>query len=142
MIDRDRRCELLAAAEPDALAELAERCLADGPEPTVLSGPEVGVVALQVREPVVGERFYLGEVLVTQVEIALDGTRSWAMRSGSDKAATLAAAVLDAEVEAGRSLAPDVLELCRTTEMALAGDDAAEWSEIAPTEVQFEELDL
>lgn len=140
-LKRERRCELLAASEPEALTQLAELCLAGGLEPTVLSGPEVGVVALQVREPVAAERFYLGEILVTRVEIAVEGTRSWAMRPGSDEAATVAAAVLDAEVEADRPLAAEVLELCWATERALALQDAAEWSEIAPTEVLFEELD-
>lgn len=140
-VDRDRRCELLAAAEPEALTRLAELCLEDGARPTVLAGPEVGAVAVQVREPIVGERFYLGEALVTQVEIELDGARGWAMRMGSDRVATLAAALLDAEVEAGRPRAAEVLDLCRITEQNLADADATEWADIAPTEVVFEELD-
>lgn len=140
-LSRERRCALLAAAEAEALVALAEGCLADGAQPTVLAGPEVGVIALQVREPIVGERFYLGEALVTRAEVALDGSRGWAMRLGGDRLAALAAAVLDAEVEAGRPRAGEVLELCRATEHVQAVADAAEWADLAPTEVQFEELD-
>jgi alpha-D-ribose 1-methylphosphonate 5-triphosphate synthase subunit PhnG len=138
---RERRCELLAAAAPSDLVELAERCLDDGSQPTVLAGPEVGVIALQVREPIAAERFYVGEVLVTQAEVAVGDGRGWAMRMGGDRVATLAAAVLDAEVEAGRPRAREVLDLCRATERRLRADETREWDELAATEVHFEELD-
>jgi alpha-D-ribose 1-methylphosphonate 5-triphosphate synthase subunit PhnG len=142
--DRDRRCELLAVADPAALKQLAERCLDQGPPVTVLSGPEIGAVALQVREPVAHERFYLGEALVTRVEVDADGSRGWAMRMGTDRLATLAAAILDATAAsegASRSLAAEIDELCRATEDELAAADSEEWAELALTEVQFEELD-
>lgn len=138
---RERRCELLAAAEGGVVVELAERFVADGASVTVLAGPEVGVVALQVREPVVRERFHLGEVLVTQAEVDVDGTRGWAMRMGTDRVATLAAAVLDAVATRASSPPPEIEALCDTTEAALDAADAEEWAELAPTEVQFEELD-
>lgn len=140
-LDRDRRCELLAATDAPGLVTLAERCLDDGATVTVVAGPEVGTVALQVRDPIVGERFFLGEALVTRVEVGLDGARGWAMRMGSDRVAALAAAVLDAEVEAGRPRAGEVDALCRSTDRALAAAADAEWDDLAPTEVRFEELD-
>lgn len=140
-LGRERRCELLAAADVDGLVALAERCLDDGADVTVLAGPDVGTVALQVREPIVGERFFVGDALVTRAEVALDGARGWSMRMGSDRVATLAAAVLDAEVEARRPRAAEVVDLCLATEQALAAADHAEWADLAPTEVQFEELD-
>lgn len=137
---RERLSELLASAEPAALAALAERCLA-GDEPTLVAGPEVGMVMLQVREPVAQERFYLGEVLVTRAEVDLGGARGWAMVMGSDRVRALAAAVCDAEVQAGRARACDVLALCEATAQAAAEAAEAEWAELAPTEVSFEELD-
>jgi len=138
---RERRSELLAVADEGPLVALAERCLDEGTAVTVLAGPEVGVVALQVREPIARERFHLGEALVTQVEVDVDGHRGWAMRLGDDRVATLAAAVLDAVAAAGHRLAAEVDALCATTETARHAADAAEWADIAPTEVRFEELD-
>ncbi|CAN5702112.1 hypothetical protein BH20ACT2_BH20ACT2_06840 [soil metagenome] len=138
---RERRAELLAAVEPGSLVALAERCLADGVTPRVLAGPEVGMVMLQVREPVAKERFYLGEVLVTRAEVELGGRRGWAMVMGSDRVRALAAAICDAEVEADRPCAPDVLALCEHTAAEEAASDRAERAELAPTEVAFEELD-
>jgi alpha-D-ribose 1-methylphosphonate 5-triphosphate synthase subunit PhnG len=137
----ERRAELLAATDAAPLVALAERCLEDGDDPVVVRGPEVGMVMLTVREPVARERFHLAEVLVTRAEVELDGVRGWSMRPGDDRVATLAAAVLDAEVEAGRPLAGAVLELCAVTERARAAADAAEWAELEPTAVAFEELD-
>lgn len=137
----ERRAELLAAADPEPLIALAERCLDDGTRPVVVRGPEVGMVMLTVREPVARERFHLGEVLVTRAEVELDGARGWSLRPGDDRLAALAAAVCDAEVEAGRPRSADVVALCRLTERARAEADAAEWAELGPTAVSFEELD-
>jgi alpha-D-ribose 1-methylphosphonate 5-triphosphate synthase subunit PhnG len=135
------RAELLARADPDALISLAERCLASGPPPTVTVAPEVGTVVLEVREPVAHHRFHLAEVLACRAEVHLAGGRGWAMRLDDDREATLAAAVCDAEVDAGRPLAGDVEHLCRITEDRLRREQEQEWAELAPTEVTFEELD-
>lgn len=137
----ERRAELLARTPADALVALAERCVAAGPAPTVISGPEVGMVMMTVREPIARERFHLGEVLVTRAEVELDGHRGWSMRMGDDRLATLAAAVLDAEVEGQRPGAPDVLQLCRLTEQLELDRSEAEWDELGPTRVNFDEID-
>ena len=62
------------------------------------------------------------------------------MRLGTDRVATLAAAVCDAVAAAGGALAQDVDLLCATTERRRAERRDAEWDEIAPTVVSFEEL--
>ncbi|MGH9185365.1 MAG: phosphonate C-P lyase system protein PhnG [Acidimicrobiales bacterium] len=136
----ERRTELLAIADRDALVGLAQRCL-PAREVEMTLPPETGTLLLEVREPVVGERFHLGEVLVTRAEVRVGTAAGWAMRMGDDRAATLAAAVCDAEVEAGRPLAGEVLALCDATKRAERAARAAERAELAPTEVCFEELD-
>lgn len=141
-LTRERRCELLAVAEPGAVVAVADRCLADGADPTVLVGPDVGMVMVDVAEPVCGDRFYLGEVLVTRAEVAVGGARGWSMRMGSDRLATLAAAICDAEVEAGRARAAEVDALCHRTAADVASADARELAAVAATEVHFEEMDL
>lgn len=137
---REQRCALLAEAERDELVDLADECLADNVAVRVLTGPLVGVVVAQVREPVLAERFLLGDVLACRAEVELAGQRGWSMRLGDDRAATLAAAVLDAEVEAVRPGADQVADLCHTVARRRAEREAAEWAEIAPTIVEFEEL--
>jgi alpha-D-ribose 1-methylphosphonate 5-triphosphate synthase subunit PhnG len=138
--NRDRRAELLAAAGRGALVALADRAI-EAEVPLLVSGPEVGMVMLQVREPVCEERFYLGEVLVTRAEVELRGTRGWAMRMGEDREATLAAALLDAEVESCGPLTDEVLDMLATVADRLRRERAADWAELAPTEVRFDGLD-
>jgi alpha-D-ribose 1-methylphosphonate 5-triphosphate synthase subunit PhnG len=139
-LSRAERCGLLAEAEPGELRALADACLADGVEVRVLVAPEVGCVSTQVREPVAGERFLIGDVLACRAEVELAGHRGWAMRLGDDRAAVLAAAVLDAEAEASRPWAPAIDELCREVARRRVQHDEREWAELAPTVVQFEEL--
>jgi alpha-D-ribose 1-methylphosphonate 5-triphosphate synthase subunit PhnG len=141
-LSADERAELLAAAHHDELVPLAERLFTDGvlSELTVVKPPQVGLVLLQVREPVAEERFYLGEVLVTDCTVELHGHAGWSMRGGDDRAASLAAAILDAVVASGDENAPRVEALCQAVAERRAGEHAAEWDEIAATTVQFEEL--
>jgi alpha-D-ribose 1-methylphosphonate 5-triphosphate synthase subunit PhnG len=139
-LTRERRSELLALAEPDALIALAERCI-DGSDTRVTAGPEVGMVVLQVREPVEATRFHLGEVLVTRAEVTHGGVRGWAIRAGDEPLATVAAAVCDAEAAADGPRRPEIDVLCHMTERAERERRAAEWAELEATIVDFEELD-
>jgi alpha-D-ribose 1-methylphosphonate 5-triphosphate synthase subunit PhnG len=137
---REERAGLLALATTAELVALADGCLADGTQLTVLVPPEVGCVATEVLEPVGLERFLLGDVLACRAEVELAGSRGWAMRLGDDRMAVLAAAVCDAEAEAGRPMAVEVAALCRRVAEREAAAEAAEWVELAPTVVAFEEL--
>ncbi|WP_082984413.1 phosphonate C-P lyase system protein PhnG [Mycobacterium sp. 1465703.0] len=139
-LGRAKRCGLLALAQADELKELADACLSDGVDVRVLVAPEVGFVSAQVREPVADERFLLGDVLACRAEVEMAGHRGWAMRLGDDRAAVLAAAVLDAEVEASRAHAAEVDRLCRAVAVRQAEREDREWAELAPTIVEFEEL--
>lgn len=155
VLDREQRAEMLAVADPTEIVDLAERALAVGEireELVVIQPAETGMVMLQVREPVCSERFHLGEVVVTRAEVAIGSAHGWSMRLGSDRHAALGAAICDAvaELVAARStgataavvgVASEVDELCRRTRDQ--GDTARrrEWDELAPTVVQFEELD-
>ncbi len=139
-MQREDRMALLAVAEPTELVELADACLSDGATPHVLLAPEVGCVATQVAEPVAGERFLLGDVLACRAEVELGGARGWAMRLGDDRAAVLAAAICDAEVQARRPRATDVVAMCGRAAQRMAVAESAEWALLAPTVVEFEEL--
>lgn len=140
-ITRAERTELLSAADPDELRSTAEQCLSVLGAPTVVRPPETGVIVLQVREPVVGDRFQLGEFVTTQAEVVLAGAPGWSCRPGTDRVASLAAAVCDAAADASDDTAPIVDELLRRTTAHLAHDADAARRRLAPTVVEFEELD-
>jgi alpha-D-ribose 1-methylphosphonate 5-triphosphate synthase subunit PhnG len=136
----NRRAELLAVAEESELVALADRCLEGAPGTRVIEPPTIGTIPLCVREPVVGDRFILADVLATQAEVEHRGQRGWAMRLGHDTEATLAAAICDAEAASGTGLAREVDLLCRRAERSRADEAAREWAELARTEVHFQEL--
>ena len=140
-LDRAQRCGLLAVAEPDELRVLADACLADGVDVRVLVAPEVGCVSTQVREPVAGERFLIGDVLACRAEVELAGQRGWAMRLGRRPCVRCSPrrCWTPRRRRAGPRAA-DVDELCRAVARRQADRDEREWAELAPTIVEFEEL--
>lgn len=140
-MDAEERAEMLALADRDQLVALAEACLAEHGDPVVLVPPEVGLVVLQVREPVCEERFHLGEVVVTRAEVTMGGARGWAMRMGTDRVAALAAAVCDAVATTGGALADEVVAICASTRRTRATVERDQWRELRRTEVHFQELD-
>ncbi|MBM7789399.1 phosphonate C-P lyase system protein PhnG [Tenggerimyces flavus] len=138
----DQRAELLAAASPDEVVPVAERLVESGVlgDVAVLAGPEIGMVMMQVREPVVEERFYLGEVLVTSCTVEVAGATGWCVRAGDDRVATLAAALLDGAAAAALPAAAEVETLCQAVADRRERALAAEWAALEPTIVAFEEL--
>jgi len=139
-MSREERLALLAGASCDELIDAADACLAAASSFAVVTPPAVGCVPAQVRDPVLRQRFFLGDVLACTAEVELDGTRGWAMRLGDDRAAALAMAVLDAAAACSPDLAREVDALCARTAERDREADAVEWAELSPTIVQFEEL--
>lgn len=143
-LTRCQRIGLLCQSEPQALADLAMKCLDhsenEGLNLTVIHHPEVGSITMTVREPVECSRFHLTDVLVSRAEVEHRGVRAWAMVMGEELEAALAAAILDAEVEAQGPLTNEVRALCLDTQKAQDKAAEQEWQELEPTIVNFEEV--
>ena len=141
--DRNRRFSIMAqaGAEAERLMILAEQVLVvSGESVTVVTPPRVGMMMLRLREPVHGSTFNAGEVLVTEARIALGEHQGYAMQLGRAPELTLAAAVLDAAVEAAHPLTPDILVGLATLEAAERTRQLAAWGEVAATRVAFDEM--
>jgi alpha-D-ribose 1-methylphosphonate 5-triphosphate synthase subunit PhnG len=143
-LTRQERWALLAAAGSRELIEVADACLGAADAFAVIAAPQVGCVSVQVREPILKQRFLLGDVLASRAEVELNGARGWALRLGDDRAAALAMAIIDAAAErpadASDSVAAAIDRLCAELAGRLRQEEAAEWAELAPTVVEFEEL--
>lgn len=139
--DRTARSTWLARADATALNALADDLLGRFEPPLIVRAPEVGVVMMQVREPVCAERFHIGEVVVTQAEVDWGEATGWAMRLGTDRVATLSAALCDAAAEFDADAGAEVEALCAATRARLIRDRDEEWAALAATSVRFEELD-
>lgn len=139
-LSRTTRGELLAVADATALKQMAQRCLTAGIHARLIGEPTTGLVMMRVRQPIAHDSFYLDEALVTTAEVAIEDHEGWSMRLGDDRATTLAAAICDAVVECGHPLGVDVEALCHQTRDARSASRAGETVVLAPTAVQFEEL--
>ncbi|MEV0621391.1 phosphonate C-P lyase system protein PhnG [Nonomuraea sp. NPDC050404] len=137
---REDVCSELNQLESAEVIALAAACVGDGGDLVVTRPPTVGTVVTQVREPVAEQRFILADVLACQAEVTLRGHQGWAMRMGSDRLATLAAAICAAEYEGDGPLATEVVALCRAGRRRREDERAAEWERLSPTIVEFEEI--
>jgi alpha-D-ribose 1-methylphosphonate 5-triphosphate synthase subunit PhnG len=137
---REQVCSELAMIEAAELISLASACVADAPDIVVTRPPTIGSIVAQVREPVAEQRFILADVLACQAEVMMRGHQGWAMRMGSDRLATLAAAVCAAEFESAGPHQTEIVELCVAGQRRRTETRAAEWQRLAPSVVEFEEI--
>ena len=138
VLTREERFEALAIAEEAGLVTVADRILADH-EVTVLKPPVSGAVMMRAIETAEGSVFNLGEVAVTEAEVELAGERGYCMVMGYAPQKALAGAVLDAAAEASIAVAT-IDQLLRDALRAQVEGERAEWAQLAPTRVQFDEI--
>ncbi len=136
-MNRDKRFELIARANSERICEIAERILADTAV-EVIKKPSSGMVMMRFRDTAEKCIFNLGEVLVTEAEVRIGSEPGYAMVMGRDPEAALAGAILDAAVESGHLLAPEIIDLLRDEEVRRKEELQKTWSEVATTKVDFE----
>ena len=96
-MDRQQRFEALTAIPEAAAIRLAERMLADAPGViAVITPPTVGMVMARAVDGAQGETFNLGEVLVTEARVSIDGHEGWGMVLGRAPDHAMSVAVVDA----------------------------------------------
>jgi len=138
-VERERRCEGIALADPAVLVGLADEVLVEMAV-TVTSGPTVGLLAVRVEEPFERLTFNFTEVTVSEAEVSGGGQRGYAMVVGRRPEQALAGAILDLALECGHPAANRIEAALRD---ALDGEEAriaAEWARVEPTRVNFEEM--
>jgi alpha-D-ribose 1-methylphosphonate 5-triphosphate synthase subunit PhnG len=139
-MSREELCSELSMIEASGLIALADECVAGESDVMITRPPTVGSVVAQVREPVAEQRFILADVLACSAEVSLRGHLGWGMRMGADRRAALAAAICDAEVVSAGPYATRVIDLCREGRARREAERAAEWTRLAPSIVEFEEI--
>ena len=143
-ITREEISSLLSSCDSVELVALVDSLINTGVigQIEMVRPPSTGTVQLQVREPICEERFIVGDALVTTAEVSIDGTLGWAMRTGADSGAAVAAAVADAQIaRVGLHNIPELSALVMRTKLELLAAEALEWAEISGTVIDFEELD-
>jgi alpha-D-ribose 1-methylphosphonate 5-triphosphate synthase subunit PhnG len=138
-VNRTTRCETLAQVSPDAAQRLAHSIL-DGSlgEVQIITPPTVGMLMARAVDGARAETFNLGEVVVSEARVSIAGHQGWSMVMGANAEHALAAAIVDAGIEAGHASArPITAELARLA-AELEQRLTAEIDVVAPTRVRFE----
>lgn len=68
---------------------------------TIVKEPGKTLTMIKMREPVKQSLFYLGEVIVSEAVVELDGAKGMAVTMGDDTKKTLNMAIIDAAINKG-----------------------------------------
>ena len=99
-MEKRRLSKILAKAHRDEVRQMAERIRADY-DTTVIKGPEKSLTMIKMREPVKETLFFLGEIVVCEAIVDLEGTKGMAVVMGDDFEKVLDMAVIDAACSKG-----------------------------------------
>lgn len=108
-MNKRRLSKILAKASPQQVQELAGEIKTQH-EITVVKAPEKSLAMIKMRDPVKESLFYLGEVIVSEAIVDLDGAKGTAVLMGDDYEKALDMAVIDAACNKGVFARFDVLE--------------------------------
>jgi alpha-D-ribose 1-methylphosphonate 5-triphosphate synthase subunit PhnG len=133
--DHARILDVLARADADRLAALAERVL-PGLGPVEVVQSRTGLVMLPMRDTVQGTDFHLGEVLVAEAHIRAAGTEGYGMVIGRDLNRAMAMAVVDAAASLGQT--PDIRTFLHREAALQSATDEARLREVEATRVDME----
>jgi alpha-D-ribose 1-methylphosphonate 5-triphosphate synthase subunit PhnG len=138
-MDRSARFEILTCAPRERVIAMAEALSAGLPgDIQLITTPTVGMIMARAQDGAKNEVFNLGEVLVTEARVSIDGHEGWGMVMGSSPDHALAIAIIDAALEAGQasrtSVERELLDIAAAAETAAK----AELATIASTRVMFD----
>ena len=141
IMERERRFEIMAAGPAQSLVAMTERLLEYGIDLKISRQPHPAALMLRARDTAKGELFNFGEALVTEAEVKVAGHTGCMLILGSDRMHALAGAICDAALESGHPLSPDILETLSVLSQIQQEQVAAEWAKVAPTLVNFDEME-
>jgi alpha-D-ribose 1-methylphosphonate 5-triphosphate synthase subunit PhnG len=98
--DKKRLFRILALADAQAVCGMAQKLQSEHAV-TVVKEPNKTLTMVKLRETVESGLFYLGEVIVWEAVVELDGVRGMAVTMTDSADMALAMAVIDAAVNSG-----------------------------------------
>ena len=99
-MDKKRLTKILARADKRDVAALAAGILKTH-SPVIIKQPAKTLTMIKMREPVRQSLFYIGEVIVCEAIVEIDGTQGIAVLMGDDAEKTLDMAIIDAAINKG-----------------------------------------
>lgn len=97
---KKRISRILARADREKVKEFADEIRSEC-SPVIVKAPEKSLTMIRMREPVKESIFYIGEVIISEAAVDIDGTRGIAALMGDDFDKVLDMAVIDAACSKG-----------------------------------------
>jgi alpha-D-ribose 1-methylphosphonate 5-triphosphate synthase subunit PhnG len=139
-MNRKKRTEILLKGSITVPWQLAQAILANH-EVRMVEAANSGAVMVKVRESAKGSLFYLGEVLITECKVMLDGQLGIGMVKGYDEDLAYYLAVIDAAYNAGLPETPNWTAVLLEEEKRIKRENDTLQREILKTKVNFETMD-
>ncbi|MCL1793083.1 MAG: phosphonate C-P lyase system protein PhnG [Oscillospiraceae bacterium] len=99
-MDKKRFTKILAKADKKIIAELSAE-IQKICSPVIIKEPGKTLAMIKMREPVKESLFYLGEVIVCEAIVEIEGVKGAAVLMGDDAKKTLDMAIIDAAANKG-----------------------------------------
>lgn len=136
-MEKKRLTKILANAERRDISALSADIWRSY-RPVIVKEPEKTLTMVKMREPVRQSLFYIGEVIVCEAVVEIDGVQGIAVVMGDDADRTLNMAIIDAAINKGVFTGMDTLfELEKKQNERLMKENAMHMS----TMVNFESMD-
>ena len=139
-MERARRTRILIEGSPELRQELCRRVETRRAVATV-DEPRGGLVMIKMRETAKNGLFYIGELLVTEAKVMVEGHIGIGIIAGDRSEAARELAVIDAACNARLEETLEWEGLLAEEEERIALREAAEAARIAKTRVRFESMD-
>lgn len=104
---------------------------------TVSRSPSVCLTMISAEDSLESQKFYLGEALTTECEVAVDGLAGFGLCLGDEPVRAYCVAVVDALLQADRAVSPAIESFLREQGSLVARRDKAEFDLILQTQVDF-----
>jgi alpha-D-ribose 1-methylphosphonate 5-triphosphate synthase subunit PhnG len=134
---RSRRTRILVEGKRTLLERLTSEIEASSNVRTLRS-PETSLVMGKAKDSVSGQPFFIGEILVTECTVELDGTTGFGICLGEEPEKAYCLAVVDAAFQAGHPDIPVWTELLQEEEKHVLQREKQELERILQTKVHFE----
>ena len=108
MMDKKRLTKILAKADKEVIASLSAD-IQKTYRPVIVKEPGKTLTMIKMREPVRQSLFYIGEVIVCEAAVEIDGVKGVAVVMGDDTEKTLDMAIIDAAINKGFFTGMDTL---------------------------------
>ena len=139
-MERSRRTRILIEGSPELRIELSRR-VAERRSIAVVDEPRGGLSMIKMRETAKNGLFFIGELLVTEAKVQIEGRIGIGIIAGDEPDAARHLAIVDAAYNAGLAETGEWESLLVEEEARIEGRERAEAARVARTKVAFESMD-